>query len=392
MAGELRKNFTKGHLRSNSNNKYQDPTYLTFVILFDIMSPLFNKDVAYAALKDPALYNDLVRAEKLKSFTDTIMLLNKEMPWYWQSLSGTERAFEFNMKEPYRGGDDAKLEITCNESINLAVTGLMDMYKEAMYDLKAWTQILPKNYRKFNMTVFVSEVREINTSINTAAGTKDINSEITADNKPMFAFRFKHCEFDMNSGKETFETLSNISPEMPTPKITITYSDIEQLDHKYLHGVSSASVSDTPGVGTETPPEGNLANLVKSAGDRLAESANDAVSTLNATVNSLNPTNLINNPGNVYGSAIERALEGAVRGIDNTLNTAANLPGNILKDTITQSQNEANNILKSARQNIFGASTATTVADALRKGAINSIFPSLNRGDNTNSNLGNINK
>ena len=52
MAGEQLNQFRKGHLVSSSKNPYQDPTYLTFTIMFDTMSPLFNKEVAIAALKE----------------------------------------------------------------------------------------------------------------------------------------------------------------------------------------------------------------------------------------------------------------------------------------------------------------------------------------------------
>jgi len=130
--------FRKGLLGKSSKNPYQDPTYLSFTILFDTTSPLFNKDIAVKTLREH--YKETERADKLERFVDTMLLINREMPWYWVSLDGMARVLEYNMTEPYLGGDEAKLTITCNESINLAISGLMDLYRDSVYDFAAWTR------------------------------------------------------------------------------------------------------------------------------------------------------------------------------------------------------------------------------------------------------------
>ena len=222
MADNTRYNFTKGMLRTSAKNPYQDPTFLTFTLKFDMLSPLFNKDVAVKSLREQ--YKEETKATQLEKFISTLTLINKEMPWYFKSISGIDTAFDIDMLEPYLGGDDKKLEIECNESINLAITGLMDLYREAVYNLDGWTQVLPENYKRFNMYVIVSEVRNIQTVKNNKSGKEvNINDEITADSKPMFMFKYKSCKFDITSGKETFSSLSSAEPSSPQPKIRIKY-------------------------------------------------------------------------------------------------------------------------------------------------------------------------
>ena len=385
MADESRRAFTKGLLKQNSKNPYQDPTFLTFTLMFetDTGSSLFNKNVAFKALNEQ--YGEPERAIKLLKFTETLKLINKEMPWYFTSITGVDRAMDFNMKEPYWGGDDAKLEIECNESINLAITGLMDLYREAVYDLKAWTQILPENYRRFNLTVTVNEVRLIRTSRKNKSGNEiSINEDITADSKPMFQFRFTGCEFDITSAKETFSTLSSAEPSEPKPKIRMTYKSVEKRDAKYLQGMFSAEIPDGPGIGLEAS--------APTFAERASNALNDAAQTAMGGIKNFNPVQEFTRPDNVYGSVFDQAFERAVNQLDAFAGGVSSIPGNILQDGITAGNKEAQNLARSARENIFGIQPGSTLGAAIRQGSINSILPQINNISNNRQNLGNVNK
>lgn len=383
MAGEQRRAFTKGHLKSNSKNPYQDPTYLTFTLMFDVRSPLFNKEVAVKSLKEQ--YGDEARSAKLESFIDTIKLINKEMPWYWKSITGIDRVFDLNMKEPYWGGDDAKLEIDCNESINLAISGLMDLYREAVYNFKGWTQVLPENYRRFNLYVTVSEVREIQTTKKNRAGLDvAINEKITADNKPSFQFKFTGCEFDITSAKESFSELNAAEPTQPQPKIRLTYKSIEKLSVNYLQGLLGETIDDGPGIGTETPNP----TFVERAGQAL----NDAAGTVLDGITSFNPIEEITRPDNVYGSLIDQAFERAVNQVDSYAGGLGQVPNNLFKDGTAIANGEFQNFKTNIKENIFGIQPGSTVGAALRQGAINSILPQINNIGGGRQDLGNVNK
>lgn len=364
MAGEQLNQFKKGHLVSNSKNPYQDPTYLTFTIMFDTMSPLFNKDVAVAALKEQ--YKEEARATKLESFTKTILMINKDMPWYWKSITGVERAFDYDFTKPYRGGDDAVLTIDCNESINLAITGLMDMYTQAVYNLEGWTQVLPENYKSFDMHVIVSEVREIRNKVKTANNIeKDINTDITADSKPMFMFTFGRCKFVTDSAKETFETLNSSAPENPGPKIRIKYETIKRTSATYLNGVSTAEIPDGPGVGTETASP--------TFAQRTADALNDAQATVLGGIKNFNPVEKLTRPNNVYGSVFDQAFERVVNELDDAAGQAGNIPDNLFTGAGSFLNRETKGLIVSAKENIFGLNGGESLGAALRQGAINSI-------------------
>ena len=154
--------FRKGRLH---NKMHEDPTYLTFFFMFDWYSeesPLLSGE-AEEYLRYVAGETD--RADKLARFIKILKKLNTEMPWFWQSITGLETARQYDkMSDPFRGGDDKKISIKCLESIELTVTGLMDLYRNAAYDLNRWVEVLPHNLRRFKMYVYVSEVRAFKTN------------------------------------------------------------------------------------------------------------------------------------------------------------------------------------------------------------------------------------
>lgn len=387
MAGEDINKFRKGHL--NSKNPYQDPTFLTFQLMFDSKSPLFNLEVAAKSLEHQ--YNDKVRADKLKLFVETLLMLNKEMPWYFKSVSGVEKVFNIDELNPYWGGDDAVLEIECNESINLAITGLMDLYKTAVFDTDAWMSVLPENYKKFNLIITVSEVRTIMTKLpNRKTNTEtEINTDITIDNEPKFQIEFMNCEFKMDSAMETFESLTNTAPEQPAPKIRIEYQNARVKTASYLQGISDLAIDNSINTSGEVR---DTDGFIRSAGDRLSRSLQDAAQNLTGDIKGMDPRNsgFMDRPGNVYGSTLDRAFERFVSNTEDTLFGISNIPENLFRDGTSTLTTEGNTVINNINRNIFGATNATTIGEALKQGAINSILPSINNViDSRRKNLGN---
>jgi len=257
--------FRKG---SYKKYPYQDPTYLSFALLFDFYdiesSPLLAGG-AEAFLKDLAdrdegntFYKE--RLNDLQNFIKTLQDVNKELPWFWQSLKGLERLQQYNPENAYIGGDDAKLEIETLESLNLTISGLMHLYRRAIFDERKWNYIIPINLRKFRMWVYVTEVRTIavvrNIKIN-GIPTKLDKSAITGfpdnfkpkidtenknagisgpENRPYFMIGAKYCEFDLASGTTIFADL-NKNPEMAKQSITIKYGKIEKVEARVLNGI-----------------------------------------------------------------------------------------------------------------------------------------------------------
>lgn len=352
--------FRKAGTLAKQSLPYQDPTYLGFVLLFqwtDVpengvgqklvhnsgatpYSPLFDPLGAEYFLKNLAAISDPDAGAKFKrklaalqNFKKALHKINKEMPWYWQTLGGLEKLQQINPLEPYIGGDESKIAIGCLESVNMAITGLMRLYKEAVFDEEKWTYVVPANLRKFAVTIYVTEIRDLrmNGSVaeeasdsSTAANPKppkpgeiikqgfkksfgrnnrpvnnnpnifaggelkptekqvepvyDPNEDLVGENrKPFFAFHLTNCEFDITSGTTAFESLTNVAPEMSSQLISFNYERLWQVDSKSLNGIidevaiQQATKSDKPApVNTKSQ---NFKDKFKGAADAAARRA-----------------------------------------------------------------------------------------------------------------------
>ena len=261
--------FRKG---SYKKNPYEDPTYLSFAFLFDFydleQSPLLAGTAEsflanLAGLPEPGAPvtkpNEFFsnRTQDLKAFIKALQHINFETPWVWQSLKGLEKLQAYNPLEPYIGGEEAKIEIETLESLNLQVSGLMHLYRKAVFNEEKWNFNLPVNLRKFQMYIYVTEIRPIQVLKKTSV--KGLNKEalksfpsnfkpsITVENqnkgimgaeaRPYFLMGIKSCEFDLKSGGLIFSELSK-NPEAPaTNSITINYGKLSKVEARVLNGL-----------------------------------------------------------------------------------------------------------------------------------------------------------
>lgn len=236
--------FKKGVLTGSGITAYQDPTYLSFTLLFDMQltSPLFNGEAAgfikkHLVAADAGKYQH--KLDSLLAFKEALYKINSEMPWHWQSLGGVDRMVQFTPDQPFFGGDDAKLTIGCLETINLNIAGLMQLYRKAVWDESNWRYILPPNLRKFTMYLFVSDVRGLYDNL--------ADGNLTGENlRPYFMFELRFCEFDMASGNKAFADLSAAAPEVATNEIIINYNRVYRVDGRALNGAvfQSADISN----------------------------------------------------------------------------------------------------------------------------------------------------
>lgn len=266
--------FRKGSLKKFP---YQDPTYLSFALMFDWHDPQSSPLLAGGGDPDKpeklgpaelfltqlaegsAFYKE--RLEDLLAFKDALYTINKDLPWFWQSLKGLERLQQYDPLNNYWGGDDAKLEIETLESLNLQIAGLMHLYRRAIWDERKWCYILPANLRKFRMWVYVTEVRTIQVKTETKVGginketalknfpsnikptidTKNKNEDIMGTGgRPYFMIGLDYCEFDMTTGTTIFADLSK-NPEGPASNtISIKYECSKKVEARVLNGIVEA--------------------------------------------------------------------------------------------------------------------------------------------------------
>lgn len=304
------KDFKKGSLTSYP---YQDPTYLSFVILFDFFdaenSPLLSKTTENY-LKKLADGNEYY-AEKLEAlinFKQALATINNAMPWYWQSLEGLERLQKYDPTKNYWGGDDAKLVIKTLESINLTASGLMHLYKKAVFDDQKWHWVVPANLRKFRMWVYVTEIRTIKNmnkpkigGINKKAltdfpdnfkpsiGIENSNEGISGQSgRPFFMFGLKYCEFDTMSGGEFLSSLSKNPSEPVAGELTITYEKVDKIQARVLNGIVSSSFNNdilSPAPDSENESFDNLSDyLIDKVTDRIGGAVASAKDDLNRLI------------------------------------------------------------------------------------------------------------
>ena len=253
--------FRKGSLLRKIN---EDPTYLSFFLVFDTVSkeesPLFSGGAKDYLLNVLNTRYSQKHADALDNFQKVLMKINKELPWFWQTISGLDAAMTYNnLADPWWGAEQPKLEIEClEENVELTAIGLMDLYKRACYDFVRFVEVIPPNLRHFRMQVWVSEVRRFQQD----TGAKDlgffdnpdnsgnggnvtkINQELSLTAKPFIQLQFSHCEFDIDSIAPMFADISK-NPELKKPKIGIKWGNVEQINQQ-LGANLVKEVDDSP--------------------------------------------------------------------------------------------------------------------------------------------------
>ena len=100
---KTQQDFRKGSLLRKIN---EDPTYLSFFLVFDTVnkeeSPLFAGPAKEYLLNVLNTRYSQKHADALDNFKKVLLKINKELPWFWQNLGGLEQAFQYeNLTEPW---------------------------------------------------------------------------------------------------------------------------------------------------------------------------------------------------------------------------------------------------------------------------------------------------
>lgn len=327
------KSFTKQRI---SNKMHEDPTYLSFFFMFD----WYDKEHSPLLSGETELYlrqtvGDDERADALNRFVNILKKLNKELPWFWQSISGLETTKQYNkMEDPFRGGSDKRLEVKCLESVELTVTGLIDLYKKAVFDFDRWVEVVPMNMRLFRMHVFVQEVRTFktnkgvdfvanaidSTNVTGNASASGILSSTAKDDirsvKPFFQIELGHCTFDIESTNTVFQDLSKSPDSAVAPSIFINYEIVRDVDSQYANSIpNSQAGSDL--TAAELLAQGAVDAIVGAA-------SNKAEGLLQSTLDNAMGQLLL---GNVYGSNSISNIQDAIAA--GSINAVANLAGQV---------------------------------------------------------------
>jgi hypothetical protein len=418
-----RLDFQKGKL---AQSPYQDPTYLSFVILFNTSdhtnSPLLSgaaeefytqqlgatarneRNIDNATKKEGSHGLSALRAEesaRLDSLTDSsptvrfyedrlqnlikfkkaLLDINRNTPWFFQGLQGIDRAVTaINPSNPYYGGDDAKLTLSCLESINLRVSGLMHLYRKAVFDEVKWNWILPENLRKFSMVVYVTEIRKIQNmskieltgvpkkididtikgfpgNLKPKVGVGNSNEGISGSaNRPFFMFRFGECEFSLNTGSEIFGDLTKNPGEQARQSIEINYEVIDKMDARVLNGIVSDTIPDalSPAADSENYAADGIGGFLEDKiKGKLKELGQRGLDDLNR---------LAREKKDELVQGARDAVRGRVPNFEN-----------IYQDALRGVSDGVDNIGATIAENVFNVDTSATVGEALTRAAEESL-------------------
>jgi len=378
---------------NNAVTALDDPTYLGFSLMFDILSPLFNAaqigdppgatdfapnklDTLVGSITDginsvksklgvgpsvidegnsgpseyptePSAVGYLVkvgearRAKYLQAFIQGIQEVVKTRPYYFQTIAGLLEAWSKSTEfaiDPYTGVD-AKDGITigCLEAIDLKITGLFNLYRMAVYDERMKRYVLPKNLMRFDVYVDVHEIRKFKTVRNwlKALNTGDANPESSKyvnENTSRIRFKFTECTFDPGASGKVFESVTNTGGTVATTEIKFGYGVME-LQSQYSGYDDSLDVTK-PQITTNP----SFTSKIKSFGKDLLDNAVQGVANkLTSTVN----------------SAIQGITLGNVFGLRNELLGTLSNPQGLLDAALGASA-------QSNELQTFGGSTANT--------------------------------
>lgn len=169
------------------DNRYDEPTYLTFRIDFfptvnwqwhgDYLNGLYENDIklssyddmpqplldltndysTYTYLKDSI--GDEYRANLLFKFVKGLADLTWNCPFYIQEMEGLNELLIVDPKRGTRVDQEQVLTLKCLDSLDQRILGLMNMYKKVAWDDVYQRWILPDMMRYFKMRIYISEFR-----------------------------------------------------------------------------------------------------------------------------------------------------------------------------------------------------------------------------------------
>lgn len=205
---------------SRSSRFYQDdPTVIGFNVLFFFsdtpgfpgatLSPLFNEDPTRdSAINYLESIDEPDRAEQLREFKSRLMDLVREYPYYFQSVSGVESTMAAPTQNPNRA-EEMSLTFELLESIDLRVSTLINLYRDAVYDYKYMRYRVPTNLLHFSMTILTSEIRNIRSFVGNVFGDGTPKLELLDNNLFIHKYHYGRCTFVFDESNPWLQSLDN---------------------------------------------------------------------------------------------------------------------------------------------------------------------------------------
>lgn len=179
-----------------------------------------SKNTAYNYLMMNGEYE---RADYLRRFVYLLSEISSNEPWYFKSIEGLDGALDKSYLKEFKLGDDSVINIKCLEdSVDMRISTLLNLYNSACFSQVWMKEIVPANLRKFDMGVYVFQVptdgiRYSNLDyVIRGVGGGDGNATCQY-------FEFQNCEIDPQSFKGGWNSMDNTTGSILEHTISIKY-------------------------------------------------------------------------------------------------------------------------------------------------------------------------
>ena len=198
----------------------------------------------------------------------------------------------------------------------------------AVYDTRYKRFIVPSNLRRFDVYVYVQEIRKFKTvrnwlgALNPSIDSDD-TKKLVNENTSQVSFKFTECEWDPAASGNVFEGVTNTGGDIATTQIKWSYGDMENVSQ--FSGYDSKLDSGKTQANTDPKFKDKLKQFGK---DQLANAAEGAINAVGRTVSSAIQGFTL---GNVFG--IRNQVLGAIANPQGLINAAvgAAIQGNELQ-------------------------------------------------------------
>ncbi len=188
-----------------------DRFYPTFGIKFDFFPRIIKGESVEPGLLNGrardffSARNDNLRIIKLDYMISLLKTFTITKPWYIKKITGLNNLMKINIENGRRLGKDATLDLEIDEDIDLKTLSFMDSYRSIVYDKKNMRHTLPTNLSRFDMKVYVTDIRNVLEN----AGSREGNLNVGEDVAGVVVYNLYDCNFEI----QDFNFVNSINNE-----------------------------------------------------------------------------------------------------------------------------------------------------------------------------------
>lgn len=155
------------------------------------------------------LYN---KRESLVEFTKLLNYISNESPWFFESISGLKDATKLEFDNIVKK-EDPSFSIKFNpDAIDMRISTLLDLYKDACFDYTNSKEVIPENLRKFDMSIilFNPPIQGVNINYkNIYENTRTNPISNTSEAGFVVGYTHKEDQFTNTRFKKTYSDVFN---------------------------------------------------------------------------------------------------------------------------------------------------------------------------------------